>query len=205
MVSKNLVPDPVHGTIEIPSWLLRIANEKSVRRMMFIRQLGLKAYIDYPGAIHTRYSHVLGVMHLSGRIISMLTELEYKKGRTETATSLSNNRINIMAAGFLHDIGHGPFSHVVDYILKKYCNTTHEEIAFEIIKKMSDIENDGINIDKVREIIKGKHPYRFINHIINGPIDADKLDYLLRDAHNVGLKYSLDLDHFITNFRILGR
>jgi HD superfamily phosphohydrolase len=204
LAPRNLVPDPIHGTIEIPSWLLRIANEKSVRRMMFIRQLGLKAYIDYPGAIHTRYSHVLGVMHLSGRIIGMLSELEYKKGRTETATSLSNNKINIMAAGFLHDIGHGPFSHVVDYILKKYCNITHEEMAFEIMKRMPDIENDGINIAKVREIIKGKHPYRFINHIINGPVDADKLDYLLRDAHHVGLKYSLDLDHFITNFRILG-
>ena len=174
MISKNLVSDSIHGTIEIPNWLLRIINEKSVRRMLFIRQLGLKAYIDYPGAIHTRYSHVLGVMHLAGRIIEMLSELEYKKGRPETATSLSNNKINIMAAGFLHDIGHGPFSHVVDYILKRYSGTTHEEISFEIIKKLDDIENDGINITKVRDIITGRHPYRFINHIVNGPIDADK-------------------------------
>jgi HD superfamily phosphohydrolase len=111
LISKNLVPDPVYGTIEIPNWLLRITNEKSIQRMMFIRQLGLNAYIDYLGAIHTRYSHVLGVMHLSGRIIAMLSELEYKKGRTETATSLANNKINIMVAGFLHDICHGPCRH----------------------------------------------------------------------------------------------
>jgi HD superfamily phosphohydrolase len=188
----------------MPDWLVKISKEKSVRRMMFIRQLGLKAYIDYPGAIHTRYSHVLGVMNLAGKVIDMLADLEKKKGRPETANSLQNNKNNVMAAGFFHDIGHGPYSHVVDYILKKYAKKSHENIAYEIIKRFEEIENHGITINKVKEIINGTHPYPFLSQVVNGPIDADKLDYLLRDAHHVGLKYSLDLDHFINNFRILG-
>lgn len=201
---RNYVPDPIYGAIEIPDWLVRISKEKSIRRMMFIRQLGLKAYIDYPGAIHTRYSHVMGVMNLSGRIVNLLYEYEKNRGHKEIASALKNNRINVMAAGFFHDIGHGPFSHVIDYILKRYSKMTHEQVSLSILDNLKDIENDGINIKKVEEMINGKHPYKFINHIMNGPIDADKLDYLLRDAYHVGLRYSLDLEHFITNFRVLG-
>ena len=70
--AESYVPDPIHGSIEMPSWLINISKERSVRRMMFIRQLGLKAYVDYPGAIHTRYSHVQGVMHLAGRVVDLL-------------------------------------------------------------------------------------------------------------------------------------
>ncbi|MDR4513053.1 MAG: HD domain-containing protein [Nitrososphaeraceae archaeon] len=205
MVSITHIPDPIHGNIEIPHWLRKIINEKSVRRMMFIRQLGLKTYADFPGAIHTRYSHVLGVMHLGGRIVDMISKKERNLGNNEISTNLEANRNTIMAAGFLHDIGHGPFSHAIDYVLKKYANKTHEDIAFDIIDKLPDIENDGIIKTKVKDIIKGKHRYPFISQIINGPLDSDKLDYLLRDAYHVGLKYSLDLDHFINHFKILGQ
>jgi uncharacterized protein len=109
-----------------------------------------------------------------------------------------------MAAGFLHDIGHGPFSHALDYVLKKNMGKSHEEIAFDVIDKLPDVEVDGIIKSKVKDIIKGKHTYPFVSQIVNGPLDADKLDYLLRDAHHVGLKYSLDLEYFINHFKILG-
>jgi len=85
MNSKTLVTDPIHGTIEMPRWLVNISKEKAVRRMMFIRQLGLKAYVDFPGAIHTRYSHLLGVMHLSGEIVDLLSRREMSFGRKDTA------------------------------------------------------------------------------------------------------------------------
>lgn len=204
MTRGNSVPDPIHGSIEMPNWLVKISKEKSVRRMMFIRQLGLKAYIDYPGAIHTRYSHSLGVMDLAGRIVDMLTDLENKNSRDNVACTLDQNKENIMAAGFLHDIAHGPFSHVVDYPLERYSKKTHEQLAGQIIAKFGVLESFGISLNSVEKIIRGKHDYPFISNIINGPLDADKLDYLLRDAHHVGLKYSLDLGHFIKNFRILG-
>ncbi len=188
----------------MPTWLVKINQEKSVRRMMFIRQLGLKAYIDYPGAIHTRYSHVQGVMHLAGRVVDLLIDHESKKGRLTIADSLHRNKANIMAAGFLHDIGHGPFSHVIDFVLKKYSGKSHEDVGAELISKLDVLEKEGMSIPSIQKIITGEHDYPFISNIINGQLDVDKLDYLLRDAYHVGLRYSLDLNHFIKNFKILG-
>ncbi len=204
MTSKNFIHDPIHGTIEIPSVLSGLLKEKSVRRMQFIRQLGLKAFIDFPNAIHTRYSHVLGVMHLTGRVVDKLCQLETSNGRTDTAQTLSDNKNNLMAAGLLHDIGHGPFSHVLDYFLEEYCKIDHEKKGKEFIEEFSWLEDRGLNIKKIQQIIEGKHPLRFINDIITGPLDCDKLDYLLRDSYHVGLRYSFDLNYFINNYRILG-
>lgn len=188
----------------MPSWLVRISKERSVRRMMFIRQLGLKAYVDYPGAIHTRYSHVQGVMHLAGRVVDLLHEYQEKNGKPDIAENLERNKANIMAAGFLHDIGHGPFSHVIDFVLKRFSGKSHEDIGAELINKFDVLEKEGMSINSIQKIISGKHDYPFISNIINGQLDVDKLDYLLRDAYHVGLKYSLDLNHFIKNFIILG-
>ncbi len=188
----------------MPSWLVKISKERSVRRMMFIRQLGLKAYVDYPGAIHTRYSHVQGVMHLAGRVVDLLKEYQEKNGKVDIAQNLARNKANIMAAGFLHDIGHGPFSHVIDFVLKRISGKSHEDIGAELISSFDVLEKEGMSINSIKQIIKGKHDYPFISNIINGQLDVDKLDYLLRDAYHVGLKYSLDLNHFIKNFIILG-
>lgn len=204
MSTENYVPDPIHGSIDMPSWLVKISKERSVRRMMFIRQLGLKAYVDYPGAIHTRYSHVQGVMHLSGRVVDLLYDYQQKHGNQEVAESLERNKANIMAAGFLHDIGHGPFSHVIDFVLKRYSGKSHEDMGAELIAKLDVLEKEGMSITSIQKIITGKHDYPFISDIINGQLDVDKLDYLLRDAYHVGLKYSLDLNHFIKNYMILG-
>ena len=204
MSAENYVPDPIHGSIEMPSWLIKISKERSVRRMMFIRQLGLKAYIDYPGAIHTRYSHVQGVMHLAGRVIDLLYDYQQKHANQDIAENLQRNKANIMAAGFLHDIGHGPFSHVIDFVLKKYSEKSHEDVGAELIGKLDILEKEGMSIKSIQKIITGDHDYPFISNIINGQLDVDKLDYLLRDAYHVGLKYSLDLNHFIKNFMILG-
>jgi HD superfamily phosphohydrolase len=197
-------PDPVVGRIELPPWLVQIQSEPAVRRMFFIRQLGLKAYKDYPGAIHTRYSHALGVMQLAGRVVKAL------EGRMTTkeniAGSLKDNINTVMAAGFLHDIAHGPFSHAVDYALQSMKGKTHETLVADILKgRISDtLERSSISTQSVIQIINGKHPYPFLHEIVNGPMDADKLDYLLRDAYHIGLRYSFDLDQFISQFRIIG-
>src|SRR2546425_12520220 len=120
MLSRRLTyPDPIHGTIELPEWFPVIANKESVRRMMFIRQLGLKAYVDFPGAIHTRFSHALGTMQLTKKLVSMLSDELEKSGQSGKASNLKANLNSLMAAGFLHDIGHGPFSHAVDYPASK--------------------------------------------------------------------------------------
>src|SRR5438132_11996443 len=109
MPAKLRFPDPIHGTIELPEWYPIVSNQPAVRRMLFIRQLGLKAYVDFPGAIHTRFSHALGVMQLAGRVVDSLAAKMQQK--PTIVKNLTSNKQTVMAAGFLHDIAHGPFSH----------------------------------------------------------------------------------------------
>ncbi|MCL2135840.1 MAG: HD domain-containing protein [Candidatus Bathyarchaeota archaeon] len=173
--------------------------------MMFIRQLGLKAYMDFPGAIHTRYSHALGTMHLAGRLTDLL--ILKMEGKRNIVENLKSNKNNIMAAGFFHDIGHAPFSHAADYVMKTIMGKSHEEMCGDILKQKipHDVEKWGISKDAIINMVNPKsHEYQFLSQIINGPLDCDKLDYLLRDAHHVGLKYSFDLDHFLRSYRIIG-
>jgi uncharacterized protein len=207
MSESNYLPDPIQGTIELPQWLVTIKDEPAVRRMMFIRQLGLKAFIDFPGAIHTRYSHALGTMHLSGQMADMLSEKMAKNRKHIIAKNLEQNKNNIMAAGFLHDIAHAPFSHAADFILKRITSKSHEDLAEDIIKNKipAEIEDWGINKNSVVQLIKNKgHRNPFLGQIINGPIDCDKLDYLLRDAYHVGLKYGFDLNYFLRSYTVIG-
>lgn len=171
---------------------------------MFIRQLGLKAYIDFPGAIHTRYGHALGAMHTAGRVVDFLVDRE-KETHPEVSETLKKNRDTLIAAGFFHDIGHGPFSHAVDFVMERISGKTHEDISTEIIlKDFKVIENYGISLTGVTQIILKKHQLPFVADIVNGPLDVDKLDYLLRDSYHVGLRYSFDLEQFIGHYKILG-
>lgn len=207
MNRRHIVIDPIHGNIEMPRWLVRIKDELPIRRMMNIRQLGLKAYVDFPGAIHTRYLHSLGTMHLAGKLADLLIKKEETKGRIDLKENIINNKNSLMAAGFLHDIGHGPFSHVLDFVLRKALKTTHEAITTEIIEKnfRSALEGDSIPVDHVCRIIKDEHEYPFLGDIINGPLDIDKVDYIIRDGYFVGLKYGFDLDHFLNQITVLGQ
>lgn len=202
---RNLLPDPIVGTIELPTWLVNIKDEPAVRRMLFIRQLGLKAYVDYPGAIHTRYSHSLGTMYLSGKLTDLLIQNMNDQGHKILSDNLKINKENIMAAGFLHDIAHGPFSHSVDFAMNCLTGKSHQEFAEDVISNYLP-EDLGNWVDKkqVIKMISGEHDYPFISQIIDGPIDVDKLDYLLRDAYHVGLRYSFDLDYFLGSHTILG-
>src|SRR2546427_8281337 len=152
------IPDPIYGTIRPPPWLLSIDTLPPVRRMTLIRQLGLKAYVDFPGAIHTRYSHAIGVMELAGRLTDLLVMKMGKQGKPKCVSNLKDNKNTIMAAGFLHDIGHGPFSHAVDFPLRKFSGKTHEQISTEIIaKEVKEIEDHGIPVDSVNKIVTKHH------------------------------------------------
>lgn len=179
--------------------------------MLFVKQLGLKAYVDFPGAMHTRYSHALGVMHLAGKVARIL-ERKFSKYE-EAANIIKDNRANLMAAGFLHDIGHGPFSHTVDFVLERILGKTHEDLTQSIIQSEipESIDSGGsINKKSVLELLAKpnssykSHQYGFLRQIIDGPLDVDKLDYLLRDAYHVGFRYSFDLDHFLSTYSVLG-
>ena len=187
--------DPIHGSIKMPLWLVAINDEPAIRRMMFIRQLGLKSSIDFPGAIHTRYSHCIGTMFLAKKILTTLREKAEGEDK-ELVDLLDENENTVMAAGFLHDIGHGPFSHVLDYPLKKIAKTKHEAVGSLIItSKLKLLEKKhAIPLESVCEIINKQHQHRFLSEIINGPLDADKLDYILRDSYHIGLRFAIDTD-----------
>ena len=144
-------------------------------------------------------------MHLSGKMVDILKWEQAKKGRTTISNNLKDNKNTIMALAFLHDIAHGPFSHALDYVLKTIGKKDHEEIAGNIIlADLKVLENYGIPIQSVVKIINKKHEYLFISSIINSQLDVDKLDYLLRDTHNIGYRYSFDLDHFLNLYTIVG-
>jgi HD superfamily phosphohydrolase len=207
MPKKHVVIDPIHGKIGLPQWLFRIQDQPAIRRMMGIKQLGLKSFIDFPGAIHTRYMHCLGTMFLAGKLCDLLIEKEPAgtTGRPGLDENLRNNKNCLMAAGFFHDIGHGPFSHVMDFILKKEFKLSHEKITTQVVKFFSkELEGDSIPCKQVNKIIMKKHEYPFLSSIINGPLDVDKVDYVLRDSYHVGLRYSFDLDHFFDQIVVLG-
>lgn len=209
MNRRHVVIDPIHGNIEMPRWLVRIKDEHPIRRMMNIKQLGLKAFIDFPGAIHTRYLHCLGTMYLAGRLIDFLIEKEEtsdRKARLDLKKNLTNNQNTVMAAGFFHDIGHGPFSHVIDFVLENRLNTNHEEITTKIVKNnfKEILEEDSIPADAVCQIIKAGHKYPFLSEIVNGALDVDKIDYLIRDSYFVGLRYGFDLEHFLRQITVCG-
>jgi len=207
MNERHVVIDPIHGKIEMPQWLVRVKDEPPIRRMMNIKQLGLKAFIDFPGAIHTRYLHSLGTMFLVGKLVNLLIEKEKsrKNGRRGLVENLKNNRNSLMAAGFFHDIGHGPFSHVMDYVLGEEFKRDHELVTTRVVKYFEDeLEGDSIPTSHINKIITRKHRYPFLWGMINGPLDVDKVDYVLRDSYHVGLKYGFDLDYFFDQIAILG-
>ncbi len=206
MTIKHKIPDPIHGHITIPDWLREMESCPPVRRMLYIRQLGLKSSIDFPGAIHTRYGHSLGTMHLAGVLTETLAERMHDVGNKRIEENLKNNKNILMAAGLLHDIAHGPFSHAVDFVLYKTANTTHEILSEKVIngELKGSLRDHGIDAGSVVDIINKKHNFKFLSGIVNGPMDVDKLDYLLRDAYHVGLKYAFDSDHFISSYTVLG-
>jgi len=206
MWEDGVVFDPLHGRIQIPDWLIELKDTPAVRRMSNIRQLGLKALTGFPGAIHTRYMHCLGVMHLADKISKRLLNKE-KLGvcRVPVYKTLDRNREVLKAAGFFHDVGHGPFSHALDFVIQKGLEKTHEEIAVDVVNMHEEaFQDQGINHNQVAELIMGKEKIPFLRRIIDGPLDVDKADYLSRDCYHIGIRYGFDTDHLFDQIVITG-
>ena len=160
------------------------------QRLRRLRQLALASLV-YPGATHSRFEHSLGAFHLAGKIASALD------------VDASETRLLKLAA-LLHDIGHGPFSHVAEPILKRHSDKkklgdqvaeskVHELISWQIIS--TDKELARLISDKHREqivgLLKGTWGHSYLQEIVSGPVDADKQDYLLRDSLFSGVKYGV--------------
>ncbi len=175
MKSQKILNDPVYGFITIPSELIfTIIDHPYFQRLRRIKQLGLTDFV-YPGALHTRFHHAIGAMHLMS---ITLDNLRIK------GTEISNKEYEAaLIAILLHDIGHGPFSHALEYSLLK--SVPHEELSLLTIELFNK-ELDG-KLDLVLRIFKNTYERKFFHQLVSSQLDIDRLDYLQRDCFFTGV------------------
>ena len=197
--------DPVHGLISIDEdreLLLDLIDTPEFQRLRRIRQLGVSS-LTYPGAEHTRFAHSLGVLHVATRIMRVLEQRHGEDKRVES--DLSGKRRFVKAAALLHDIGHGPFSHMIERAFS--ASKQHEERSRRMIDdKASEILGvlrNHVNESEIQEIknLLAFHEQPFLHDIVSSSLDADRMDYLLRDSHFTGVEYgNFDLEWVINSF-----
>lgn len=172
---RKIVNDPVFGFINIPGGLLyNIISHPLLYRLTRIKQMGLSSVV-YPGAQHTRFQHSLGAFHLMSEAIAQLRS----KGNEITLEESDG----VLAAILLHDIGHGPFSHVLEDTIVK--GISHEEISLLFMEKMNK-EMNG-QLDLAISIFKDEYHKKFLHQLVSGQLDMDRLDYLRRDSFYTGV------------------
>jgi HD superfamily phosphohydrolase len=217
----KVIHDSLHGSIKVEGVFLDLIDTPELQRLHHIHQLGL-AYLVFPGATHTRFSHSLGTYFTASRIASALALPE-------------DDQTLVAVAALLHDVGHGPFSHTLEYAFYWLCKISHTDQATRIISGASTfiqereqldtpsipeiLETHGVDPDDVSQLIQGmKQPYQwtltpwlegkevspnYLTQIIHGDVDADQLDYLLRDSYYTGVAYGIiDLPYLLNTLEL---
>jgi HD superfamily phosphohydrolase len=198
-MSSGEIRDPIHGYIYMTPVEKELIDSRPVQRLRRIKQLS-GAFLTYPGAEHSRFSHSLGVMHLAGILGTHFANMSYID---------EEDVQKIRIAGLLHDIGHGPFSHMYEEILGKYRNMTHEDVTQWLIKKseLKDVlTKHGYSAQDLSDLSVGKlekSDKRFLNQIIASQFNADTMDYLVRDSHFAGVEYGkIDVHRLISSLDV---
>jgi len=221
MADLKTITDTVHGTIRLDPLTLDLLETLELQRLNSIRQLGL-TYLVFPGANHSRVEHCLGVGHVAGEMARAL-------GLSEDERKL------VQAAGLLHDVGHGPFSHTLEHVLSRELAVDHMHLtqriitghddnvspedrsAFPDVKRIHEVlENHQVDPEAVAALIRGpsergagllvpgsrKETKRYLAQIIHSPMDADQIDYLMRDAHYTGATHgTIDFSRLLQTLR----
>lgn len=195
MSKSREVRDPIHQMIHLEATEWRAIDTPVFQRLRRIGQLAL-THLVYPGATHTRFEHSLGVRHVAARICH---ELKFN----------DDDRQRVLAAALLHDVGHGPFSHVSEQVLEDLsgCEDVHEAISVALIRTDPDLRSAlGAELcDGAADIIAGVGGRTVFKDVVSGPTDADKLDYLLRDSYFAGVEYGrYDLPKIYDSVRVIG-
>lgn len=214
---KIKVHDPVHGAIILDDYLVSIVDLPLVQRLREIKQLGPAERL-YPGANHTRFEHTLGVYSVANQIIKKLDD--------ETDIEITpTQRKEVKAAAILHDVGHLPFSHMSEEFLGEYtrikktsdvpASDIHELIGYKFLEtnyvencvnRINKSYGIGLQLDRIRNMIIRNieyQDYAFLSDIIHGPLDADRIDYLLRDSYKVGLPTVIDADRLLETITLI--
>ncbi|WP_316799193.1 HD domain-containing protein [Pedobacter frigidisoli] len=191
MNKKKIINDPVYGFINIPSALVYdVISHPYFQRLRYIKQLGM-THLVYPGALHTRFHHALGAMHLMSLAIEVLRSKGHQitDGEEEAAT----------LAILLHDIGHGPFSHALEHSL--VTGIRHEDISLKLMHDLN-AHFDG-KLTHAIEVFNGTYPKKFLHQLISGQLDLDRMDYLNRDSFFTGVSEGvISFDRIIKMFNV---
>lgn len=175
MNKNKIINDPVYGFIPVKSELLfDLIEHPFLQRMRHIRQLGL-AELVYPGAIHTRFHHALGAMHLMQQALEILRG----KGIDISEDELEAAQVAIL----LHDIGHGPFSHALEETLLPHIR--HESLSFLLMKDLNRQFNGKLTL--AIRIFQNTYSKKFLHQLVSSQLDIDRLDYLNRDSFFTGV------------------
>lgn len=172
---KKIINDPVYGFISVPFEIVHdIIGHPWFQRLTRIRQLGL-TYLVYPGAIHTRFHHAIGAMHLMTGAIETLRSKGHPINEQEAEAAV--------LAILMHDIGHGPFSHALEKLLAK--DISHEYLSSLFMNRLNE-EFSG-RLTEAISIFNDTHPKRFLHQLVSSQLDVDRLDYLNRDSFFTGV------------------
>lgn len=202
-----ILRDAVHGLVsfeaEEEQVVPRLMDTPEVQRLRRIRQLGVASYA-FPGAEHTRFAHAIGAAHVMKLLVARLRQIH---GELPFWQQLTTDRAqDALAAAFLHDVGHGPLSHLFEDAIPGTAH--HEEWTEKIVLDPSTGVNavlrsiDAHMPERVAALVRGEHPLPYLARAVSGTLDVDRCDYLLRDAHATGVRYGIfDLDWLLRSLR----
>ena len=198
--------DPVHGLIRIESgddFVRDLINTPEFQRLRRVRQLGVSSF-TYPGAEHTRFAHSLGVFNFAQRILDVLRR-RYAEAR-EVQELLTAQQRTVKAAALLHDVGHGPFSHMIERAFEAVAD--HEKKTVALIQDGGAITDclvrHKLDPKAVANLVRKASEHRFLVDVVSSQLDADRMDYVLRDALNTGVKYGAYDSEWVLNSLCLG-
>src|SRR6267143_838339 len=191
------IRDPIHGYIKITKEERELIDSIFVQRLRRIHQLA-GAYLVYPGGVHSRFEHVIGTMHVAGLIGQSVAG---KAGLRDD--DIQELRI----AALLHDVGHGPFSHLFEEVLSEKSDLSHEDVSQRIVSEseIADVlRRNGYQPSKMSNLCVGKSKGQpFLNQVIAGGLSADMMDYLLRDTYFTGVEYGkVDIQRVIDSLGV---
>ena len=201
MILKSVaeIRDPVHGYVKMTEVERDLIDTPFVQRLRRVHQLA-GSYLVYPGAVHTRFEHVVGAMHVAGLIAESIAP----------TCGIGPDQIQeVRIAALLHDVGHGPFSHMYEEVLAERTDVTHEDISQRIVLEtpIRDVlGRNGFSAKKMSAFAVGKQNRRplFMNEIIAGGLSADIMDYLLRDSYFTGVEYGkVDIRRVIDSLQVV--
>jgi HD superfamily phosphohydrolase len=175
----NAIKDSVHDYVDVDGVARDLLDADAVQRLRHVKQLSTVRLV-YPSANHTRFEHSLGVYHLAGRA---LDQLGVEGSRAEA----------VQAAALLHDVGHGPYGHQTEGIIRRRLGRHHDDVhgLLDDGELAAVLESHGLDTDAVADLVAGEGE---LGQLVSGELDVDRMDYLVRDAHHTGVPYGT-IDH----------